>query len=164
MVQLRSTAPVHAALGAIQSLVLDSVVSAHSRRVYAAALEQFLAWYGRAPRGPLNKALVNRYRAELQAQGLGAVSINHRLTALRKLAAEAADNGLLDPQVAAGIARVKGPRAPGRRLGNWLSRQQAEQLLHLPDTQTLRGKRDQALLAVLLGCGLRPQRSRPAAL
>ena len=155
MVQPRSTAPVPAALGAIKTLVLDTVVSPHSRRVYAAALERFLAWYGSEPRGPLNKALVHRYRAELQAQGLGAVSINHRLTALRKLAAEAADNGLLAPHLAAGIARVGGFRPSGRRLGNWLNRQQAEQLLRLPDTHTLRGKRDQALLAVLIGCGLR---------
>ena len=155
MVQLRSTGLAPATLSALRTLVLDTVASNHSRRVYAAALEQFLAWYGSEPRGPLNKALLHRYRAALDAQGLGAVSINHRLTALRKLAAEAADNGLLDPQVAAGIARVKGLRPPGRRLGNWLSRPQAEQLLHWPDTHTLQGKRDQALLAVLIGCGLR---------
>ena len=69
---------------------------------------------------------MQRYRAELQAQGLGAVSINHRLTALRKLATEAADNGLLAPPLAAGIARLRGLRPQGRRLGNWLSRPEAE--------------------------------------
>lgn len=51
-----------------------------------------------------------------KARRLGAVSINVRITAVRKLAVEAADNGLLAPELANGITRVKGVR-----LGNWLT-------------------------------------------
>jgi hypothetical protein len=54
------------------------------------------------------------------ARGLGSVSINVRITAVRKLAAEAADNGLLAPELAAGIARVKSAKSMGVRTGNWL--------------------------------------------
>src|SRR5262249_7537909 len=91
----------------------------------------------------------------LEARGLGAVSINVRITAVRKLAVEAADNGLLAPEVANGITRVKGVRSKGVRLGNWLTVKQAQTLLNSPNVSTKKGLRDRAILAVLLGCGLR---------
>ncbi len=91
-----------------------------------------------------------------------AVSINVRITAVRKLAVEAADNGLLVPELASGIMRVKGVACKGLRLGNWLSVQQAQKLLNAPDATTPKGLRDRAIQAVLLGCGLR--RSEVAAL
>jgi hypothetical protein len=62
----------------------------------------------------------------LEARGLGAVSINVRITAVRKLAVEAADNGLLAPELASGITRVKGVASKGVRLGNWLTVKQAD--------------------------------------
>ena len=74
---------------------------------------------------------------------------------MRKLAVEAADNGLLAPELASGITRVKGVASKGVRLGNWLSVQQAQTLLNTPDATTTKGLRDRAILAVLLGCGLR---------
>jgi integrase len=89
-------------------------------------------------------------------------SVNQRLSAIRKLAAEAADNGALDPQVAGGIRAVKGARREGRRTGNWLTREEAQAWLSAPDTKTIRGRRDRALLTVLIGCGLR--RSEAASL
>ena len=89
----------------------------------------------------------------LEARGLGSISINVRITAVRKLAVEATDNGLLAPELAAGITRIKGVRSKGVRLGNWLSMRQAQTLLNTPDTTTKKGLRDRAILAVLLGCG-----------
>jgi integrase len=73
-----------------------------------------------------------------------------------------ADNGLLAPELAAGISRLKGAKSKGVRVGNWLSVQQAQKLLNAPDVSTKKGLRDRAMLAVLLGCGLR--RSEVAAL
>ena len=91
------------------------------------------------------------------------VVIHHyRMSAIRKLAAEATDNGLLAPELAAGISRVKNAKTQGIRVGNWLSLWQAQALLSAPDITTHRGLRDRAILAVLLGCGLR--RSEVAAL
>ena len=69
---------------------------------------------------------------------------------------------LLAPELAAGIARVKGAKSQGVRVGNWLSLRQAQALLNAPDVTTKKGLRDRAMLAVLLGCGLR--RSEVAAL
>jgi integrase len=81
--------------------------------------------------------------------------VNQRLSAIRKLAAEAADNGLIDAAAAAAVARVKGAARHGVRAGNWLNRDQAQRVLSSPDAETLAGARDRALLAVLFGCGLR---------
>jgi integrase len=93
--------------------------------------------------------------AFLQTQGLNPSTINLRLSAVRKLAAEAQDNGLLDGTLAHGIGRIKGIKRAGVRVGNWLTKEQAEKLLNAPDTTTLKGVRDRAVLAVLVGCGLR---------
>jgi site-specific recombinase XerD len=91
---------------AIIQVVLDSVDSEHTRRAYERALRDFFAWYDEVGRPPLNKATVQRYTAELREQGMGAGSINQRLSAIRKLAREAADNGALPEAVANGIKAV----------------------------------------------------------
>jgi site-specific recombinase XerC len=91
----------------------------------------------------------------LEEQGLAPSSINVRLSAIRKLAAEAADNGLFAPEFAAAIGRVKGAKRHGTRTGNWLTQAQAEQMLALPDRESNQGKRDRVLLCLLIGCGLR---------
>jgi integrase len=139
----------------LKRLVLDSVSSPITRRVYNLGLDEFFAWYGQEPRAGFTKATVSAWRVALEARGLGAVSINVRITAVRKLAVEAADNGLLAPELAAGITRVKGVASKGVRLGNWLSLKQAQALLNAPDITTTKGLRDRAIIAVLLGCGLR---------
>lgn len=140
---------------AVIRMVLDGLPSEHSRRAYERALTDFFHWHRGAGRPQISKAVVQRYAAELREAGMAASSINQRLSAIRKLALEAADNGALDPQVANGIRAVKGARREGRRTGNWLTREEAQAWLNTPDTRTLKGKRDRALLAVLIGCGLR---------
>src|SRR5213079_2614939 len=128
----------------LKALVLDSVSSPITRRVYNLGLDEFFEWFGREPRPGFTKATVAAWRVALEARGLGSVSINVRITAVRKLAVEAADNGLLAPELAAGIARVKSAKPQGRRVGNWLSPQQAQALLNAPDVTTNKGLRDRA--------------------
>ncbi len=144
----------------LKALVLDSVSSPITRRVYNMALDEFFTWFRQEPRAGFSKATVNSWRVSLEARGLSSSSISVRMSAVRKLAAEAADNGLLAPELATGIIRVKGVKSAGVRVGNWLSLRQAQDLLSAPDIATLRGLRDRAMLAVLLGCGLRRSRSR----
>jgi site-specific recombinase XerC len=102
-----------------------------------------------------NKTVVTRYRIHLESRLLAQGTINVRLAAIRRLAYEAADSGLLSPELAAGIRRVKGARRLGVRLGNWLTAEQARTLWQLPNAETVKGKRDRAILSILLGCGLR---------
>jgi site-specific recombinase XerD len=146
----------------LKALVLDSVSSPITKRVYNLGLDEFFRWFSEEPRNGFTKATVSAWRVSLEARGLGSVSINVRITAVRKLAVEAADNGLLAPELASGITRVKGVASKGLRLGNWLSVKQAQTLLNTPDASTTKGLRDRAILAVLIGCGLR--RSECAAL
>ena len=135
--------------------VIVSLRSFESQRSYRHSIDEFVAWYCSAPRLSLNKSVVLRYRLHLEDRHLAAGTINVRLAAVRRLAYEAADSGLLSADLAAGIRRVKGVKKLGCRLGNWLSVEQARVLWQLPDPDTLKGKRDRAILAVLLGCGLR---------
>ena len=139
----------------VTELVLDGISSCHTRRAYSQALEEFLIWFRDEPGRQFNKAAVQKYRNELEKKGLAPSSINVRLSAIRRLALEASDNGRLDPDLAAGIARAKGAKRSGVRLGHWLTAEQAQALLAAPDLTTLKGVRDSALLALLLGAGLR---------
>ena len=138
-----------------KAAVLASLPSPESQRGYQHAIEEFIRWYCSEPRLSFNKTVVTRYRAHLEARQLAPGTVNVRLAAVRRLAYEAADSGLLSPELAAGIRRVKGAKKLGVRLGNWLTAEEARTLWQLPNTETLKGKRDRALLAVLLGCGLR---------
>jgi hypothetical protein len=113
----------------LKALVLDSVSSPITKRVYNMALNEFLAWFQQAPRPGFTKATVSAWRVSLEDRKLGSSSIIIRMSAIRKLAAEAADNGLLAPELAAGISRVKSAKCVGIRVGNWLSLRQAQALL-----------------------------------
>jgi site-specific recombinase XerD len=138
-----------------KAAVLRSLGSPDSVRGYQHAIDEFVAWYCSEPRLAFNKAVVLRYRFHLEERGLASGTINVRMAAVRRLAYEAADCGLLSPELAAGIHRVKGVRKLGSRLGNWLTASEAAALWQVPDAQTLTGKRNRAILAILLGCGLR---------
>lgn len=140
----------------LKSLVLDSVQSPESKRAYSRGIESFLNWYQtERPSSGFTKATVQAFRAHLLELELSPSTVNLYMTAIRRLAHEAADNGLMAPELASGIGRVKGIRREGVRIGNWLTARQAEHLINSPDTGTLKGKRDRALLAVMIGCGLR---------
>ena len=102
------------------------------------ALNEFFEWYGLEPRPGFTKATVSTWRVSLEARGLGSSSIIIRMSAIRKLATEAADNGLLAPELAAGISRVKSVKSKGIRAGNWLSLRQAQALLSAPDVSNVR--------------------------
>jgi site-specific recombinase XerD len=138
-----------------KAAVLRSLPSPDSRRGYQHAIDEFVAWYCSEPRLAFNKTVVLRYRFYLEERGLAAGTINVRMAAVRRLAYEAADSGLLSPELAAGIHRVKGVRKLGSRLGNWLTANEASAFWQSPDGRTLTGKRNRAMLAILLGCGLR---------
>jgi integrase/recombinase XerD len=137
-------------------IVVESVASEHSKRAYRSGLEQFFAWWAaEAAALPFSRTLVQRYRSHLEAQAKSASTINQRLAPLRKLAEEAAAAALLSPGTAGEVRAVRGAKQLGVRTGNWLTRDQAERLLALPDRATLKGKRDYALLSLFVGAGLR---------
>src|ERR1700757_5527188 len=138
-----------------KNAVLHSLGAASSQESYGHAIDEFIGWYCSEPRLAFNRTVVLRYRFFLEQKNLAPSTINVRLAAVRRLAYEASDTGLLSPDLAAGIRRVKGAKRLGVRLGNSLTVDQAKALLRVPDIQKVRGRRDRAMLAVLLGCGLR---------
>jgi site-specific recombinase XerD len=140
---------------AIIQIVLDGLTSENSKRSYGKALADFMTWYEAEGRPGLNKATVQRYKAVLAESKLSPSTVTLRMSAIRKLAQEAADNGFMDQTLANGVARVKGVKTQGVRAGNWLTREQAQALINLPDIETLKGLRDRAILAVMMGAGLR---------
>ena len=123
-----------------KSAVLNSLTSTSGKRTYDHAINEFVRWYCSEPRLAFNRTVVLRYRIYLEEQGYAPAT---------------ADAGLLSPELAAGIRRVKGVRRLGVRVGNWLTVEQGKRLLSAYPPDGLRGKRNHAMLALLLGCGLR---------
>ena len=136
----------------LRKLVLDTLPSPHSRRNYARALDDLFAFSaGRL----LTRNLLMEYRASIES--LSASTINVRLSAIRKMVSEARANGMLSAEDAANLTGIPNIRQRGTRLGNWLTREQAKELLAVPDRSTLKGKRDYVILALSVGCALRRQ-------
>src|SRR5207248_9001441 len=138
-----------------KTAVLNSLTSASGQRTYDHAIREFVAWYCSEPRLALNRTVVLWYRIHLEQRHDAPATINLRLAAVRRVAYEAADAGLLSPELAAGIRRVKGVRRIGVRLGNWLTPEQGRLLLARALPSTPRALRDHAMVAMLIGCGLR---------
>jgi site-specific recombinase XerD len=138
-----------------KAAVLNSLNSADAKRGYRHAIDEFVDRYCSEPRLAFNRIVVLRYRSHLESRQLAPGTINLRLGAVRRLAYEAADCGLLSADLPAGIRRVKGVKKLGIRLGNGLTAEQGNALWQAPDRHRLKGKRDRALLALLLACGLR---------
>ena len=138
-----------------KAAVLNTLASQHSRRSYEYAIERFIAWYCSEPRLTFNRSVVVKYRSFLERRSLSAATINLHLSAIRRLADESAESGWLSPEHAIGIRRVKGVKRLGRKIGNWLTRNQAQELVNAASRDSLRGLRDGAMLGLLLGCGLR---------
>jgi site-specific recombinase XerD len=129
-----------------KAAVLNSLTSPDAQRGYRNAIDEFVDWYCSEPRLALNRTVILRYRSHLESRQLAPGTINLRLGAVRRLAYEAADCGLLSADLAAGIRRVKGVKKLGVRLGNWLTAEQAQSLWRAPDCQRLEGKRDRGCL------------------
>ncbi len=91
-----------------KAAVLNSLTSKSGQRTYDRAITDFVEWYCSEPRLAFNRTVVLRYRIFLEQKRYAPTTINLRLTAVRRVAFEAADSGLLSPELAAGIRRVKG--------------------------------------------------------
>ena len=134
----------------LRAMTLAAVPSPNTRRAYGKAIDDLFAF---AAGRPLSRPLLIEFRASMEA--LATPTINLRLSAVRKLVSEAARNGLLSREDAAELSDVPNLPDRGTRLGNWLTKEQARELLRVPDRSTLKGKRDYVILALLVACGLR---------
>jgi hypothetical protein len=93
-----------------KSAVLNSLPSPSSQRSYDHAIREFIEWYCSEPRLAFNKTVVTRYRIFLEQANYASSTINLRLAAVRRLAYEASDAGLLSSDLAAGIRTVRAQR------------------------------------------------------
>src|SRR5215467_12979967 len=126
-----------------KAAALNTLTSKSGQRSYDRAITDFVDWYCSEPRLAFNRTVVLRYRIHLEQKQYAAATIKLRLAAVRRVAYEAADSGLLSPELAAGIRRVKGVRRIGVRLGNWLTPEQGRRLLECATPSTARELRDQ---------------------
>lgn len=153
----------------LEHLVTERGASAHTRRNYAQALEEFSRWYfelhRRAPDWPaLNRADFRSYLRQLGRQALGPSAIRVRFSALRSFYRYLVRIGATD-QVP--VRELSLPRIP-RRLVKYLSVDQMLLLLSMPEKGREKAEdsvgrpvdpsvasRDTAILETIYSCGLR---------
>jgi integrase len=134
----------------LKQMVLDSVVADNSKRNYARALDHLFAFAaGRA----VTRELMLAWRASMENQSPSTVNI--RLSAMRSLVAEARRAGMISSEDAAKLTDIPNIMQAGARKGNWLTREQAKEILAVPDRSKLKGKRDYVILSLLVACSLR---------
>src|SRR5580692_11466546 len=121
-----------------KTAVLNTLASQHSRRSYEHAISRFIAWYCSEPRLTFNRSVVLSYRSFLERLSLSAATVNLHLSAIRRLADESAESGWLSPELGIGIRRVNGVKRLGRKMGNWLTRNQAQELVNAASNNSLR--------------------------
>src|SRR3984957_12613703 len=134
-------------VGQLVKRVLDGVASDETRRAYRHALEMFLGFCGREGNPTLSAELVASYRVSLVGEGKSSSTVGVHLAAIKALTRAAVMAGWWPAETAASINDVKGAPRRENRVGNWLTREQAQELLSLPDRESLKGKRDYAILA-----------------
>ncbi|WP_245536221.1 tyrosine-type recombinase/integrase [Terriglobus roseus] len=134
----------------LKQMVLNSVTAVNTRRNYSKSLDDLFAF---AAGRPLTRALLQEWKSSMDS--LAASTVNVKLAAARRLVSEARRNGLIGPEEASNLFDIPNVAQRGNRLENWLTREQAKDLLRVPDRSKLKGKRDYAILALLVGCALR---------
>lgn len=148
--------------------LLTGLTSPHTRRSYENGLKEFRTWWDGGGKvyslnSKVDRAAMVQWKKHLQDTGKSASTVNVRMAALKFLLKEMADRGMLDySSDVASVVSVKGARERGTKRGRWLSTVQAQALLDAPGTSTLHGLRNTAIIALMLGAGLR--RSEVAAL
>ena len=142
-------------LDVLVRVVINSLPSPRSKRVYSMAIRHFVEYLQSQEEPILDKLFLQTYITAMQDEGIGEASINLRLAAIRKLSREADELKIWPEAVTAAFISVKKIPQRGKRIGNWLTLEQAQQLINTPDTATPMGLRNRAILATLLGCGIR---------
>jgi hypothetical protein len=82
-----------------RNAVLNSLAAASSQESHAHAIDESIGWYCSEPRLAFNRSVFLRYRFFLEQKNPAPSTINVRLAAVRRLAFEAADTGLLSPEL-----------------------------------------------------------------
>lgn len=133
-----------------------NLTSAQTRRAYQADLRAFLSFTGIVQPVELRcvtRAHVLAWRVELERQVLSAATIRRKLAALSSLFDYLCERHALNNNPAKGIKRPKVNCHEGKTPA--LSDTQARQLLEAPPSNTLKGRRDRAILSILLFHALR---------
>jgi integrase/recombinase XerD len=145
----------HLTLDAVAERLIGTLGNSVTRAMYGKAIRDFLSWCRDQSPYDLTRSLLETYRTHLSGLKYSASTVNQRLSAIRRLVLQAGEEGLLPAAQALIAMRIAGVRKRGVRVGNWLSPEESEALVNAPDPSSRKGLRDRAILALLVGCGLR---------
>lgn len=135
--------------------LLADIQNGNTKAVYRTGLEGFLNWWKAADRGGFDAVLIRAHLKSMADAGLSSSTINQRLTAIRRLAGLASETGLIDLKSAAEVARISNSQRHTAARQQALRVSESEALINAPSASTTKGVRDRALIAMLIGCGLR---------
>lgn len=138
----------------LRHLVVERGLSDNTVQAYRRDLLRYQEYLGSRGIGSLAEVTrvdVEEFRRHLDHIGLAPASVTRCVVAVRNLHRFAVGSGQLQADVTAGMS----PGTRSRRLPKALTMDQVESLLAAPDTSTVEGLRDAALLELLYGTGAR---------
>ena len=133
-----------------------NIENPRTRRAYKNDLNDFMRFVGITQPEEfriVTRAHVIAWRNDLEARSLATASIRRKLSALSSLFDALCEANAITHNPVKGVARPKEGANEGKTPA--VSDDQARRLLNAPPTDTLKGKRDRAILASLLYHGLR---------
>lgn len=133
-------------------IAIASAESTATKESYLRCLKRFVEWLGEKE---LSLRSVKAFKAQMLQEGKSSQNINQHIYAVRYFLRDLADREIIDVEQAEIACKVRPARVLGRKIGNWLTVPEAEAILNAPDTSTVQGMRDRAILAVMIGAGLR---------
>lgn len=134
--------------------VVNGLPNRHTQKAYSAALRMFRQWLALSGRHSLDVATVRSHILHLREAGSGASVINTRLAALGKVASCMVAHGDMHGAIAQGILALPREERSLKHPTRCLARDEIKALLDLPNEASIKGARDRAILAAMLGCGL----------
>lgn len=133
------------------ALFVQNTICVNTKRDYGIEVRLFAQWVAK-PASAVMLGDVIAYKEHLEARGLKPATIAKKLTVVRRLFGFCHEQGLLSRNPTAGLKVPKVNDQSGRDI---LSVDECYRLLNAPDTRTMRGMRDKAIVALLLINGLR---------
>lgn len=126
--------------------------SKHTQTSYQRHFDRFCEWYESSGNTEVTELVMGEYVKLLLGSSGEPTAINTPILLLDKITSQLALDGLVDARVPLFVRTVG--RQPKRQIDNFIDDATARKMIDAPDTSTVKGVRDKAIIALLFGCGL----------
>ena len=135
--------------------IVNQKQNENTRQNYASALTQFFRWYRNTEYSELSPEVIREYILYMEHSGHAKSTIATKLSITKQLFRELWKSGVIDNDTYTNLMEIKIKGQRGQRVKTWLSHEEVQLFLRSIQNNSHRTIRDRAILATMLGSGLR---------